>query len=352
MANLTTIPVTTPEGDYSIFVGAGALAALPLPPHQAANCAIITQPRIGALYAESVSAALRARGIEPHLVEIPDGEKFKTLATVSSVYDRLVEAQLDRHSLVLALGGGVVGDLAGLVAATFLRGMPFVQIPTTLLAMVDASIGGKVAVDHPRGKNLIGAFKQPLAVITDTNTLATLPEAEWRSGMAEVIKHAIIGDTELFELLEHQPTEPVENWLARAIQVKAYIVMEDLFEQNKRLVLNLGHTFGHAFELLSHYELRHGDAVAIGLVCATRLASQRNLCEPSLVERIENLLCELDLPTHVPAGMTSDAIVTAMSSDKKRLGSRLRFVLPRALGDVVIVDDVTREEVVRVLEEK
>ncbi len=350
--DVTTISVTTSEGDYAIHVGAGALAALSLPPNvQSVKCAVITQPCIGQHHASRVGAALRARGIEPHLVEIPQGEKYKTLATVESVYDRLIDWQFDRDSLVLALGGGMVGDLAGFVAATFLRGVRFIQAPTTLLAMVDASIGGKVAVDHRRGKNLIGAFKQPLAVIADTETLVTLPGAEWRSGMAEVIKHAILGDVELFTLLEERPDAPVETWLLKAIEVKANIVMRDPFEQNERLKLNLGHTFGHALETLSHFEMRHGDAVAIGLVCAARLAAQLDLSESSLAVRVESLLRALNLPTRVPRAMTSDEILAAMAADKKRIGSRLRFVLPRSLQDVVVVEDVAPAQIVRVLDE-
>lgn len=353
--------VHTPDGAYPIFVGSGLLAqvgtclsSLPLSDHEmgqgskviSSRCAIVTNSRVGRLYAPRVVESLHAHNFEPRVIEIPDGEKFKTLDTVRVLYDQLLDARLDRRSPILALGGGVVGDIAGFAAATFLRGVPFVQLPTTLLAMVDASLGGKVGVDHARGKNLIGAYKQPLAVIADADALVTLPVEEFRRGMAEVVKHAVIGDVGLFERLEHSAWR-LENrdWLEQAIQVKVKIVERDPFERDERTKLNLGHTFGHALEKLSKYKTQHGDAVAIGLVCATRLAARRHLCDASLVTRVSNLLSALNLPTRVPRGISANAILNAMQVDKKRISGRLRFVLPRAPGDVVIVDDVTREEV-------
>lgn len=347
------IQVTTPDGAYSIFIGdLATLPPLASTESERGVCAIITNPRVGALYAERVVGALRAQNFDPRVIEIPEGEAYKTLDTVRAVYDQLIDARLDRRSVILALGGGVVGDLAGFVSATFLRGVPFVQMPTTLLAMVDASVGGKMAVDHPRGKNLIGAFKQPRAVFADITTLATLPIREWHAGMAEVVKHGIIGDVGLFERLETGNWKlEVGSWIGRAIRVKVDIVTRDPFEHGERAKLNLGHTFGHAVEILSNYELHHGEAVAIGLVCAARLAERRKLYDASLAARIENLLRAIGLPTRVPHGMAVDAILAAMATDKKRVAARLRFVLPRALGDVVIVDDVTREEIVAVIEE-
>jgi shikimate kinase / 3-dehydroquinate synthase len=356
------ISVTVPDSVCPIFVGAGLLGRV----GQLINlttdgfsprCAIITNPRVNKLHASPVIESLRARNFEPWVIEIPDSEKFKTLDTVRTIYDQLIDAQLDRQSIIFAMGGGVIGDLAGFVAATFLRGVSFVQMPTTLLAMVDASIGGKVAVDHPRGKNLVGAFKQPYAVITDTDALATLPEEELHSGMAEVVKHGIIGDVGLFEMLERDPrsspvpTEGRRSWITRAMQVKIDIVARDPLEQGERGKLNLGHTFGHAFELLSNYELQHGEAVAIGLVCAARLAVRQNLCAAQIATRIENLLRAIDLPTRVPREMSTDAILSAMATDKKRLGSQLRFVLPRAMGDVAIEDHVPQEDVIAVIAE-
>jgi 3-dehydroquinate synthase len=355
------LTVATAEGTYPIFVQAGLLeqvgwvitsSASERSERFSTRCAVVTNPRVGALYAPRVIESLRGASFEPCLVEIPEGERYKTLDTVRAVYDQLIDARLDRRSMVFALGGGVVGDLAGFVAATFLRGVPFVQLPTTLLAMVDASIGGKVAVDHPRGKNLIGAFKQPYAIMADPDALATLPEAEWRAGMAEVVKHGMIGDVELFERLENTGWRPeIGDWLERAINVKTDIVSRDPFEQGERAKLNLGHTFGHALERLASYQMRHGDAVAIGLVCATRLAVRLGICDENLVPRLENLLWTLGLPTRVPGGMSAEAVLDAMTTDKKRVNGRLRLVLPRALGDVVIAGNSTQEDIMATIVE-
>jgi len=357
--------VTTPEGAYPIRVGPGLLARLgailrELSPGErfSSRCALITNPCVGEWYTERTVESLRAAGFEPCIIQIPDGERFKTLDTVCQVYDQLIEAQLDRRSMILALGGGVIGDLAGFAAATFLRGVPLVQLPTTLLAMVDASLGGKVAVDHPRGKNLIGAFKQPQAVVADVDTLDTLPNKEWRSGMAEVIKHGIIGDAGLFEMLEEGRKSEIRNrkseiggWIKRAIRVKVEIVTRDPFERNERVKLNLGHTFGHALEKLSDYEMRHGDAVAIGMMCAARLAVRLGMCDSDLVARLERLLSATGLPTRVPGALPAEAILDAMGTDKKREDGQLRFVLPRALGDVTVVDGVAREQVMEAIED-
>jgi len=351
------LTLAAPDAEYPIFVQAGLLGQIgslfaeARQEHFSTRCALVTNPRVGQLYAPRVIESLRSAGFEPHLVEIPEGEPYKTLDTVSAVYERLIDAQLDRRSILFALGGGVIGDLSGFVAATFLRGVPFVQLPTTLLAMVDASIGGKVAVDHPRGKNLIGAFKQPVAVIADPSVLESLPEAEWRSGMAEVVKHAVIGNAELFQELEVGNWKlEIGNWLMRAIQVKVDIVSRDPFEQGERAKLNLGHTFGHALEKLSNYRVRHGDAVAIGTVCAARLAVRRGICSEGLASRLENLLSKLGLPTRVPRDMHGESILSAMGTDKKRINGSLRFILPRALGDVIVTDVCAREDILSAIE--
>jgi len=362
------LTVATPDGTYPVFVQAGLLGqvgSLLVPSasekqeYFSTRCAVVANPRVGALYASRVIESLRGAGFEPCLIEIPEGEQHKTLDTARAVYDRLVDTRLDRRSIIFALGGGVVGDLAGFVAATFLRGVPFVQLPTTLLAMVDASIGGKVGVDHPRGKNLIGAFKQPCVVIADPQTLESLPEEEWRAGMAEVVKHGMIGDARLFEQLENTTCKPdmrdwraeTGDWLVRAIRVKADIVCRDPLEQGERAKLNLGHTFGHALEKLSNYQMRHGDAVAIGLVCATRLAVRLGICDQDLLPRPQNLLDALGLPICVPGEMPTEAILDAMAVDKKRVNGRLRLVVPRALGDVVILDNSTTEQIRAIIED-
>ncbi|HEX7587996.1 MAG TPA: 3-dehydroquinate synthase, partial [Anaerolineae bacterium] len=349
------------EGACPIFIGSGLLGRVGQLINLSTDdftprCAIITTHSLAEMHSASVVGSLRARNFDPYVVEVPDSEASKNLSTVRTIYDQLIEAQLERRSIIFAMGGGVVGDLAGFAAATFLRGIAFVQMPTTLLAMVDASIGGKVGVNHARGKNLIGAFKQPYAVITDIDALATLPGQELHSGMAEVVKHGIIGDVGLFELLEKDPhsspvpTQGRRSWISRAMQVKIDIVARDPLEQGERGKLNLGHTFGHAIELLSNDQMQHGEAVATGLVCAARLAVRRKLCAAEIADRIESLLHALSLPTSLPPEMTTPAILSAMATDKKRVGSRLRFVLPRALGDVEIVDDVPQEDVESILD--
>lgn len=346
------INVTHPTGSYPIYLGEGMLGQAG--EHIAGlgyggTCAIITNETVGRYYAEPLLESLQAAGFNPTRLNMPDGEQFKTVATVTDLYPGLVEAGLDRRSPIIALGGGVVGDTAGFVAATYLRGVPLVQIPTTLLSMVDSSVGGKTGVDLPQGKNLVGAFKQPEMVIIDPATLETLPEAEFRSGLAEVIKHAIIDDSSaLFASLESGQYELLPMLFA-AINVKVEVVEEDPFEQGRRAVLNLGHTFGHAFEQLSHYQIRHGAGVAMGLVCAARLATRLGHCLPETTDRIIALLQQLGLPTQPPA-FSPDQIWTAMRTDKKRRGSRLRFILPRAIGDVDIFSNVAEAEVKAALE--
>jgi 3-dehydroquinate synthase len=348
------IPVSTPDGSYDILIGEGILAGLGWAMLKAGlrpgRCAVVSQPAIAAAQAGSLLESLAEAGFDPVVVEMPDGEAHKTLATVAGLYDVLTAARLDRRSPVIALGGGVVGDVAGFAAATYLRGVPFVQAPTSLLAMVDASVGGKTGVDLPQGKNLVGAFKQPALVAIDPETLKTLPSDEFRSGLAEVIKHGMIGDAGLFEVMEGRSVLPLSDLIARAVQVKAAVVQEDPFEQGRRAVLNLGHTFGHAYETLSGYRLRHGEAVSIGLAAATRLATGLELCEPDLVDRVETLLGRLDLPARAP-GFAPPQVLAAMGADKKRVGNRLRFVLPRAIGDVDVFDDVPDQAVLAVLME-
>jgi 3-dehydroquinate synthase len=312
------------------------------------RCAVVTNQVVGRYHAEPVLESLRQAGFEPVYLTLPDGEQHKTLATVAGLYRQLVEAKLDRRSPLIALGGGVLGDTAGFAAATFLRGVPFVQIPTTLLSMVDASVGGKVGVDLPQGKNLVGAFKQPELVVIDPAVLATLPPAEYRAGLAEVVKHGIIDAPELFAALETDGNLAPTTWLYEAIMVKVRVVQEDPFEQGRRAVLNLGHTFGHAFERLANFELRHGEAVALGLVCAARLARRLGHCSNDTVERIVNLLNQLELPTQLPPYAPAE-VWTAMGSDKKRQGNTLRFILPLAIGQVDIFDNVSQEDVAAIL---
>jgi 3-dehydroquinate synthase len=287
------------------------------------------------------------------------------------LYEQFLAGGLDRDGTVLALGGGVTGDVAGFAAATFMRGVRLVQVPTTLLAMVDSSVGGKTGVNLPQGKNLVGAFKQPALVVIDPHVLATLPVEETRSGMAELIKHAIIGDAHLFADLEaaaaesrsaNHPTSnfqpPTSNFqssfsilhshIVRALRVKIAIVEEDPLEQGRRAVLNLGHTVGHALERLSGFRLRHGEAVGIGIAAAVQLATELGRAAPALVDRIERALVAWGLPVACPP-FAADEIWEALAHDKKRRGGALRWVLPHAIGEVEIIEDVPREVVEAVM---
>lgn len=348
---LTALPVNYPGGSYPIYLGDGALAqtgALLAALGKPGRCAVVTNATVGRHHARPVLDSLQAAGFDPVRIDLPDGEQFKTLDTVAGLYDRLIEAKLDRRSPVIALGGGVLGDTAGFAAASYLRGVPLVQMPTTLLSMVDSSVGGKTGVDLPQGKNLVGAFKQPEMVIIDPQVLTTLPAVEFKSGLAEVVKHGIIDHPALFAALERQDFEI--GWLIeQAIGVKVRVVQADPFEQGRRAVLNLGHTFGHAFEQLSHYQIRHGEGVAMGLACAARLSVRVGLGSGDTLERIVAVLDTLGLP-HQPPAYPFEAVWAAMFTDKKRRGGRLPFILPRAIGDVDIFADIAVEDVQAVLE--
>jgi len=352
------IAVWAPTGRYNIHLSLGGLARIGELLDdwgQPSRVAVVSNSTVWPLHGPTVESSLRAAGFDPLICLVPDGEAYKRLDTVCQLYDQFIDGGLDRSGVVIAFGGGVVGDMAGFAAATYMRGLPLVQVPTTLLAMIDSSVGGTVAVDHPRGKNLIGAFKQPAFVVVDPAVLSTLPDEEMRSGWAEIIKHGIIGDPALFERLEARPelrppSLALTDILAAAIQVKVDVVEDDPYERGRRRVLNLGHTFAHAFEVLSDYRLRHGHAVAVGMVVAARAAEAMGLCRPELPERIEALLRAFSLPTQVP-DFQPEAIWRAMALDKKKRGSRLRFVLPRALGDVIVTEEVTQELVLAALGE-
>jgi shikimate kinase / 3-dehydroquinate synthase len=311
------------------------------------RCAIITNPTVAAHHLGRLQAALAGAGFEPVVCTVPDGEAHKTLASVAMLYDALAAAQLSRDEPVIALGGGVIGDMAGFVAATWLRGVPFVQIPTSLLSMVDASVGGKVAVDLPRGKNLVGAFKQPALVLIDPALLDTLPLAEYRSGMAEVLKTAIIGDPALFDALAGDTPPSRVAMIADTVRVKAEIVARDPYEHGDRAWLNLGHTFGHALELVSSFTLRHGEGVALGTIAAAELSAALGLCDPALPGQIRAAVRRLGLP--VCYAFDAEEALAAMGTDKKRRGRTLRFILPRRIGEVSIEEAVSPELVVAAL---
>jgi shikimate kinase/3-dehydroquinate synthase len=354
LANVVTLFVRHPGGEYPIHMGDGILSRVgdalrAAGALETTRVAVVSNLVVAPLYAEQVEDSLRAAGFEPFACTIPDGEQHKTLTTVASLYDHFLAGDLDRSGTVLALGGGVTGDIAGFAAASFMRGVRFAQVPTTLLAMVDASVGGKTGVDLPQGKNLVGAFKQPALVLVDLAVLETLPEEEIRSGMAEVIKHGVIGAPDLFAELEANPQSQVSAaQLARALQVKIAVVEEDPFEGGRRAVLNLGHTVAHGLERLSGFSMRHGEAVSIGMVAAAQIAAELGLAAPALADRIEAVLAGWGLPVRCPP-FDAEAFWEAMAYDKKRQGRSLRWVLPRAIGEVEIAEDVPSHVVKAVL---
>jgi len=348
------------ERSYDVHVGEGVLEAsggLIAGATKARAAAIVTNPRIGKLYAERVVKSLEESGITAHVITIPAGERYKTLNTVRRVYEKMLDHRIDRTGMVIGLGGGVVGDLAGFVAATYLRGVDFVQMPTSLLAQVDASVGGKVGVDLPRGKNLVGAFYQPKIVLADTGTLRTLPKVQFGSGLAEVIKHGIILDGEYYAYLERNlpavmrlEEGPLAHVVRRSVELKASVVTRDERESGLRAVLNYGHTVGHAIESLTGYKtLLHGEAVAIGMVTAALISHQIGIADQSLALRIADLLVRARLPYRPPTDVTPEAVVEAMKLDKKIAHGKLRFVLAKEIGSAFVSDDVTPALIVRAL---
>jgi 3-dehydroquinate synthase len=332
---------------YPVVIGEGLLAgALPrfADENRYSGVAIVTNNTVAPLYGE----ALAARVPGSTLITLPDGEKHKTLDTLQLIYDGLLAAGADRSTLIVALGGGVIGDMAGFAAATFMRGTPFVQAPTTLLAMVDASIGGKTGVDLPQGKNLAGAFHDPRAVYADVTALDTLPAVEYACGMAELIKSGLIGAPDLLDRVGGGDP-PDAAVIARAAQVKVKIVGQDRTEQGVRAVLNLGHTFGHALEALSGYTLKHGQAVAVGMAAAAHLSARLGLCDAALVGRVESLLDMWNLPTRYE-GFAPERVWEAMHVDKKWRAGESRFVLLEDIGKPVIETGVPRADVLTALE--
>ena len=347
------LPVRHPGGSYPIHIAEGLLSRLgPMVSlvSKGERIAVVSNATVAPHYQSPVLASLRGAGWSPFVCTIPDGERHKTLDTAASLYAQFVHEGLDRSGIVLALGGGVVCDVAGFVAATYMRGIPVVQVPTTLLAMVDASVGGKTGVDLPQGKNLVGAFKQPALVAIDPEVLDTLPREETASGMAELIKHAVIADRELFEGM--QVSTITQGWaqrIARSLQVKIDVVEQDPYERGWRAVLNLGHTVGHALEQTSDFRMRHGEGVSIGMVAAARISAAMGLSEPSVAENLVALLSAHHLPVTCPPHDPED-IWAAMGRDKKRRGKAMRWVLPRQIGQVEIVENVPREVVLDTLD--
>jgi len=321
--------------------------------------AIITSPEIYSIHGGALCKSLDDTGIEPSLIFVPDGEESKTWDEAGRVIGELVDLGIDKRSTIIALGGGVVGDLAGFVSAIYLRGVRFVQLPTTLLAQVDSSIGGKTAVNHTKGKNLMGAFHQPSLVLSDPNTLKTLPREELVSGLAEAVKYAVIANTKLFNALEANIDKLVgcdistlSELIARCCEIKArFVELDERDDKDLRAALNYGHTVGHAVEILSGLEIRHGEAVAIGMSVAARLASSMGMLDPAELDRQEALLKRIGLPTELPQRMDDKTLLEIMHRDKKVLDGSIRFVLPTGIGDPTTIRSVPEKLILRALED-
>ena len=357
------VDVPVGAGAYPVYVGTDLLGKAGELVRQAGlggRCLVVTNPTVGARYGEPLAAGLAAAGLAVHRVDIPDGEAYKTLASAERIYRAAVQARLERRDFFAALGGGVVGDVAGFAAATYLRGVAFVQVPTTLLAQVDASVGGKVGVNLPEGKNLVGAFHQPRLVVADVGTLRTLPDRELVAGMAEVVKYGAIADPHLFDFLEDRldallarRMPLLERIVARSCEIKARVVAADEREtQGVREVLNFGHTIGHAIEAITGYDrYLHGEAVAIGMVSAALLSQRLGKLSPGEVARLVELLRRAGLPT-APPPLDPQELLAVMQRDKKVRAGRLRFVLLDGLGRAFVTDEVPTEWITEVLAEQ
>jgi 3-dehydroquinate synthase len=351
---MATLTVELGERSYPILIQANLLKnPAVLSKHLTTNkVVVVTNDVVDPLYFSIVNEALA--GFEVNKIIVPDGEQYKNLKSFEMVISELLGMSAGRDTTLIALGGGVIGDLTGFVAASFQRGVPFIQIPTSLLSQVDSSVGGKTAVNHPLGKNMIGAFYQPKAVLIDTNSLSSLPKREFAAGMAEVIKYGVIYDSDFFAWLEenqlaikHQELTALQYMIARCCEIKAEIVAIDERESGLRALLNLGHTFGHAIEAEKGYgNWLHGEAVSAGIVLACAVATKMNWLEASEFSRIESLLQAFDLPTVAPVDMAYDSFIRHMRHDKKVQAGQLFFVIPKGIGKAVVTNEVS-EEVLR-----
>lgn len=360
---LSTVPVPLGSRAYNVLIGAGILpelgeriAAEPTCSTLGKRCAVVTDSHVAPLYSGPALASLKAAGYEPTLVTVPAGEASKALGVVERVCDAMIEAGLDRRSWVLALGGGVVGDLAGFVASIYYRGIPFVQVPTTVISQVDSAVGGKTGVNATHGKNLIGAFHQPRLVLADVATLQTLPPREFNEGVAEIIKHAAIADPGLLAPLaspglQFEP-EALVPVIRRNVEIKAAIVCQDEHEtKGLRALLNFGHTIGHAVENAAGYgRFLHGEAVSLGLVAAARLSVAKVGLKPDEARRLIDALAHFKLPLQLPPDLSTDALMAALRTDKKFAQGEVRFVLCPRLGEAFVSKEVTMEEIREAIE--
>jgi 3-dehydroquinate synthase len=351
MKALHEVSVGLSRSPYKVLIGAGALQSsgdLIASVVKPGRCVVVTDSNVAPLYADAVEASLSRAGFLPVRVTVPAGESSKALSQVGAICDAMIEAGLDRSSLLVALGGGVIGDLAGLAAAVYYRGIPYIQIPTTIVSQVDSSVGGKTGVNAAGGKNLIGSFHQPKLVIADTETLRSLPARELNEGFAEVIKHAAIRDPDMLDALDVSPM-----LVARNVAIKAAIVAEDEFEtKGLRALLNFGHTIGHGIEAAAGYgKLLHGEAISLGLLAACRLSVRKAGLTEAEAARVSSALEAFDLPARLDSSIETDAVFTAIMKDKKFAAGSVRFVLLRSLGDAYVSSDVTPEDIRTAIEE-
>lgn len=340
---MQSLSVNLGERSYPIHIGAGLLEQAGDLLRQAGlrgKIAVVTNPTVAQLYLDSLDEVLRQAGFEVAPIVVPEGEEHKNLKSLAAIYDRLVGERLERKACIIALGGGVIGDLAGFAAATYLRGVPYVQVPTTLLAQVDSSVGGKTAVNHENGKNLIGAFYQPKLVLIDIAVLRSLPRRELMAGLAEVIKYGIIEDAALFSLLEQSIDKIIslnEEMLTRIVatscSIKARVVEADEREDDYRAVLNFGHTIGHALEAATGYrKFLHGEAVGVGMVKAAALSVNQRFCDAASLKRVTALVQKAGLPVEIPSEITPQSLIQAMEIDKKVAGGKIKFIMCEGIG--------------------
>jgi len=348
------------ERSYDILLGSGLfdrVGEILSQVLQPSRIILVTHPSLFRLYGDKVLAGLKKQGWATDIIEVPEGETSKSLQQADIIYDRLLDFNCDRKSVLIALGGGVIGDLTGFVAATYQRGIPFVQVPTTLLSQVDSSVGGKTAVNHPKGKNMIGAFYQPRMVIADLDTLQTLPQNEFRAGLAEVIKYGVISDANLFDYLEKNADKILQldhECLAYIIKtscsIKAEVVEKDERESHYRMILNFGHTLGHTIEALTGYsQFIHGEAVAIGMVQAAKLSQQLEKCQDEVPKRLRKLIKKYGLPSQWP-DLDSQAVIECLYHDKKTMNHKIKFILVKELGSVEIVEDMPEADILKMLQ--
>lgn len=353
------IEVELGDRSYYIYIARDILDAIGKrikPFHFPPKGALVSNPNLIKLYGKRVLLSLKKNGFDMEVIEVPEGERYKNMREAEKIYTRLLSSKLDRYSPLIALGGGVIGDLTGFVAATYRRGVPYIQIPTSLLAQVDSSIGGKTAVNHPLGKNMIGAFHQPTGVFIDLSVLKTLSEREFRCGMAEIIKYGIIADEKLFNFLEkyyknikNLDFKKLQYIIESSCKIKASIVSKDEREKGLRSILNFGHTIGHALESLTGYKkYNHGEAVAIGIVAASSISHEVGLCSKKDVDRVIRVIEAFELPTQLPK-INPEKILKALYYDKKVRNNKIKLILMKKPGSVVIRDDISDKTILKSL---